>query len=117
MDGEGMDQSLAMGSEGLDQSLATGSEGMEQSLASMWEKDQDVRFFLRREGALIRWPKPSQMGVVNLACLGLNHRVMSIVADWHCPHALKCKSPPVALIKAQVGRSANLGIGVQFHEV
>ena len=74
----------------------------DKSLASMWESDQDVRFFLRQEGALIRWPKPSQMGVINLACLGLNHRVMSIVADWHCPAAASCKAPYIKTIKEQV---------------
>ena len=71
------------------------------SLADAWEQDADVRHFLRAEGALIRWTKRETIGVVSLATLGLNHKVLSIVADWHCPHAAKCKAPAVALIKQQ----------------
>ena len=80
--------------------------GTDMCLASMWEQDQDVRFYLRQEGALIRWAKPSQMGVINLGCLGLNHRVMSIVADWHCPVSKTRKAPYIAVIKQQVHGSS-----------
>ena len=70
-------------------------------LAEEWEKDMDVRHLLRNEGALIRWRKPECVGVVSLPTLGLNHRVLSIVADWHCPGAAKCKSPPVGVIRKE----------------
>ena len=75
----------------------------ERDLAKLWEADPDVRFFLRQESCLKGWPKPTQMGVVNMPTLGLNHRVMSIVANWYCPTATACRAASVKLIKAEVG--------------
>ena len=71
------------------------------SLADAWEQNADIRHFLRAEGALIRWTKRETVGVVSLATLGLNHKVMSVLADIHCPTALKCKAPRVAFIKQE----------------
>ena len=71
------------------------------SLADLWEQDRDVRHFLRGEDALIRWPKASAVGIVNLATLGLNHKVLSLVAEWHCPRAVKLGPPSVKHLKAE----------------
>ena len=70
-------------------------------LAEEWEKDENVRHVLRKEGALIQWLKPQCVGVVSLPTLGLNHRVLEILVDWHCPNAQRMKSPPVGLIRKE----------------
>ena len=70
-------------------------------LAEEWEKDECVRHLLRQQGALIQWRKPECVGVVSLQTLGVNHKVLGIVVDWHCPNAPKMKPPPVGLIRKE----------------
>lgn len=71
-------------------------------LAQLLEDQRFVREQLRENNRLISWP-PEKTNVITLEALGLNHRIMSTVADFHCSKSNTVKPPVINYLKAQVG--------------
>lgn len=76
-------------------------------LASHMEDQRFVREHLREHNRLIIW-SPQKVNVITLEALGLNSRVMSLVADFHCSQSTIVKPPPINYLKAQVGNNPKL---------
>ena len=62
-----------------------------------------VRELLRDGGRLVRWESQEKANVISLNALGLNSKVMSMLADHHCSSTSTVKPPSIAFLKAQVG--------------
>lgn len=71
-------------------------------LAQLLEDQRFVREQLRENNRLISWP-PEKTNVITLEALGLNHRIMSTVVDFHCSKSNTVKPPVINYLKAQVG--------------
>ena len=79
----------------------------DHGLAQLWEADLTIRERLRaNNGKLLVWPldkngKPL-IGQMSLPALGLNVRVLSLMASWWCPKAKGCaKGPSVQVVRKQ----------------
>ena len=71
-------------------------------LAQVMEDQRFVREQLRENNRLISWP-PEKTNVITLEALGLHHRIMSTVSDFHCSQSNTVKPPVINYLKAQVG--------------
>lgn len=68
------------------------------------EKLEDCRFvrdLLRHTGRLIQWANEDVVNVITLEALGLNYRLMVMVADFHCSQTNVVKPPGINFLKAQ----------------
>ena len=73
------------------------------SFANKLEDCRLVRELLRDGGRLIRWESQEKANVISLSALGLNSKVMCMLADHHCSSTSSVKPPSIAFLKAQVG--------------
>lgn len=72
-------------------------------LAERFEDDRLVRSLLRGGGRLIQWQNEKLTNVISLDALGLNSRIMCIVAEFHCANMELVKPPAINFLKAQAG--------------
>ena len=75
------------------------------SFATKLEDCRLVRELLRDGGRLIRWESEEKKNVITLSALGLNSKVMCMLADHHCSSTGSVRPPSIAFLKAQVGIS------------
>ena len=70
-------------------------------LAQKLEDCRFVRDLLRHTGRLIQWANEDVVNVITLEALGLNYRLMVMVADFHCSQTNVVKPPGINFLKAQ----------------
>ena len=70
-------------------------------LAEKLEDCPFVRDLLRHTGRLIQWANEDVVNVITLEALGLNYRLMVMVADFHCSQTNVVKPPGINFLKAQ----------------
>ena len=70
-------------------------------LAHKMEDTRVIRDLLRNNGKLIQWQSEELTNVITLEALGLNSKVMSVVADFHCSETSVVKPPGINFLKAQ----------------
>ena len=73
------------------------------TLANRLEDSRLIRELLRDHGRLVRWPSKETVNVFNLSVLGLNSRLMCMIADYHCQQTKKIQPPTIDFLKAQDG--------------
>ena len=71
-------------------------------LAEQLEDSRFVRDLLRQTGRLIQWANEDVANVITLEALGLNYRLMVILANFHCAQSNVVKPPAINFLKAQV---------------
>lgn len=70
-------------------------------LAEQLEDCRFVRDLLRHSGRLIQWANDDLVNVITLEALGLNYRLMVIVAQFHCSKTNLVNPPAINFLKAQ----------------
>ena len=80
-----------------------GEQPPTKSLGVLWEKDEYVRERARKHKKLIRWAEPRLKGVQCNANVVMNVHQLEILGGWWCPQKSEAKSPPIEIMKKQVG--------------
>ncbi len=73
-------------------------------LAEKMEDTRAIREVLRATGQLVQWQSKEVANVITLEALGLNSKLMCVVADFHCSQSKVVKPPAINFLKAQAGR-------------
>lgn len=72
-----------------------------EGFADAISNDPSLRIRLLEGKTLLAWPSPESVGVINLASLSLNIRVMMILGDIWCPQWTGPITTPVDLQKQE----------------
>ena len=80
-----------------------GAQPPKESLGVLWEKDEYVRGRAKKSKRLIRWAESRLKGVQCNANVVMNVRQLEILGQWWCPQKSEAKSPPIEVMKEQVG--------------
>lgn len=73
-------------------------------LAEKMEDTKTLREVLRATGRLVQWQNSDLVNVITLEALGLNSKLMSVVADFHCSQTQVVKPPGINFLKSQAGK-------------
>ena len=80
-----------------------GQQPPTKSLGYLWENDECVRERAKRYKKSIRWAEKRLKGHQCNANVVMNVHPLEILAEWWCPQISEAKSPPIEIMKEQVG--------------
>ena len=72
-------------------------------LAKVWEDNENIRRNLLATSALMKWPKPTAVGVVSFEAVALNYDVMLGLIQVWCGARATPKCAPVTSLKREAG--------------
>lgn len=72
-------------------------------LAKSWENDEEIRRFILRHDALLRWPTPAKTGVTTFETMRMNSMVLGKVLDIWCPQVTSAKTVNIDDVRHEVG--------------
>ena len=73
-------------------------------LAEKMEDTKTLREVLRATGRLVQWQNKDLVNVITLEALGLNSKLMCVIAEFHCSQTKVVKPPGINFLKAQAGK-------------
>ena len=75
-----------------------------EGLGHAWEADELVRgHALQNGGALLSWPSPKHVGVINFSTAACNAKVLSILLEIWCPQVPHVKTVNIDQLRGEVG--------------
>ncbi len=83
-------------------------------LAHKMEDTLVIRDLLRHKDRLIQWQNEDLTNVITLEALGLNSKVMTVLADFHCSETSVVKPPAISFLKAQARILYFKNVGLWF---